>query len=67
MRRSYPRKEYEMSDDYETHELEMAFKAGAASRDAEIAELVAALEDAQWDEDGWKLKVANLLAKVRKP
>ena len=28
-----------MSDDYETHELELAFQAGAASRDAEIAEL----------------------------
>ena len=33
-----------MSDDYETHELELAFQAGAASRDAEIAELVAALK-----------------------
>ena len=33
-----------MSDDYETRELELAFQAGAASRDAEIAELVAALK-----------------------
>ena len=28
-----------MPDDYETHELEMAFQAGAASRDAEVARL----------------------------
>ena len=28
-----------MSDDYETHELELAFQAGAASRDAEVARL----------------------------
>ena len=28
-----------MSDDYETHELELAFQAGAASRDTEVDDL----------------------------
>ena len=62
-----------MSDDYETHELELAFQAGAASRDAEIAEMVAALEAVIPEVAGGNAgliaynKCKAALAKVRKP
>ena len=53
-----------MSDDYETHELELAFQAGAASRDAEVQRLQMALADAEALELGTAEKCDQLRAEL---
>lgn len=53
-----------MSDDYETHELELAFQAGAASRDAEVQRLQMALADTEALELGTAEKCDQLREQV---